>query len=324
MIHHFLDQIAQAQNSSHKGQNGKVLIIGGSDLFHAAAQWSFLAASRWVDMVFYSSVKENNEILRASKSVVQDGVVIPRQDIPAYIQEADTILLGPGMRRDVSSRFSDQELLSLSVSDLSESDWENDTRALTSVLLRTFPEKRWLLDAGSLQTLDLSILPKNTILTPHRKEFENLLQKAGESLDTWHTFLSSITLSQNTEDSSSAHVEELLSSLPEEYQQKLTKFSQKLGGATILLKGSTDLLWDSSQVFGITGGNAGMTKGGTGDALAGMIAAFWTGSPALASAATASFLNKQAAHELWLERGMMYNTSDLVDRLPTTWGKLAQ
>ena len=52
---------------SHKGQNGKLLIIGGSHLFHAASLWALKVASRIVDMVFYSSVPENNELVMKMK-----------------------------------------------------------------------------------------------------------------------------------------------------------------------------------------------------------------------------------------------------------------
>ncbi|MEK6952481.1 MAG: hypothetical protein AABX29_05690, partial [Nanoarchaeota archaeon] len=38
----------------HKGDNGKVLIIGGSSLFHSASIWAAEMASHIVDMVHYS------------------------------------------------------------------------------------------------------------------------------------------------------------------------------------------------------------------------------------------------------------------------------
>jgi len=54
-------------SDSHKGENGKLLIIGGSVLFHAASLWSLQVASRIVDMVFYSSVPSNNELIQQAK-----------------------------------------------------------------------------------------------------------------------------------------------------------------------------------------------------------------------------------------------------------------
>ncbi len=52
---------------SHKGDNGKLLIIAGSQLFHSASLWPLTVASRIVDMVFFSSVPTNNEIVTARK-----------------------------------------------------------------------------------------------------------------------------------------------------------------------------------------------------------------------------------------------------------------
>ena len=53
--------------NSHKGKNGKVLIIGGSKLFHAASIWAAESASHIVDIVHYSSTLENNEVMVSLK-----------------------------------------------------------------------------------------------------------------------------------------------------------------------------------------------------------------------------------------------------------------
>lgn len=86
-------------SDSHKGQNGKLLFIGGSHLFHAASLWALTIASRIVDMVFYASVPENNKIVQEAKQEFRNGIVIPRHEIESYADEADCILIGPGMVR---------------------------------------------------------------------------------------------------------------------------------------------------------------------------------------------------------------------------------
>ncbi|MDO8451721.1 MAG: hypothetical protein Q7S76_02520, partial [bacterium] len=58
-----IKRIYMPSHASHKGQNGRLLIIGGSHLFHAASLWALNVASRIVDMVFYSSVPENNALV---------------------------------------------------------------------------------------------------------------------------------------------------------------------------------------------------------------------------------------------------------------------
>lgn len=84
---------------SHKGQNGKLLIIGGSHLFHASTLWALEIASRIVDMVFYASTPENNEIVMRAKEEFRNGIIVPQNDLERYINEADAVLLGPGMMR---------------------------------------------------------------------------------------------------------------------------------------------------------------------------------------------------------------------------------
>ncbi|MBI3955352.1 hypothetical protein HY338_02825 [Candidatus Gottesmanbacteria bacterium] len=51
------------------------------------------------------------------------------------------------------------------------------TYFLTKYLLQKYPHKKWVIDAGALQMLDLALIPKNAILTPHHKEFELLKSK---------------------------------------------------------------------------------------------------------------------------------------------------
>src|SRR5437764_1595144 len=94
-----LKQIYLPSSESHKGQNGKLMVIGGSHLFHAASLWALTVASRIVDMVFYSSVPENNQIVAEAKKEFRNGIIVPREQIEDYIQEADCVLIGPGMLR---------------------------------------------------------------------------------------------------------------------------------------------------------------------------------------------------------------------------------
>src|SRR3990170_6785064 len=95
-IKDYLKKLYVPPKSSHKGQNGRLLIIGGSHLFHAASLWSLEVASRIVDLVHYSSVPENNQIVQHLKEEFRDGIIIPREHIDDYIQEDDCILIGPG------------------------------------------------------------------------------------------------------------------------------------------------------------------------------------------------------------------------------------
>lgn len=329
----FLTQIHHPQPMSHKGQNGKALIVGGSDLFHAASQWSFKAASRLVDMVFYSSVAENNELVRDAKFYGTDGVVVGRSDLPLYLDEVDTVLIGPGMRRDVHSRFTPQELDTISPNDLTDGDWESDTQAVTSVLLRGWPQKRWVIDAGALQTMQPEWTPPEAILTPHVGELAAFAQKLPGGLPSWvetlahkHTELAVIArgLTGDVESFSARlmNTHDVQAVLDQDLIQALRQFSANHRNAVVILKGAVDIVWNVERIVVVAGGNAGLTKGGTGDVLAGLALGLRATAPALPSAVVASWMNKEAGHSLHQRQGTMFNSSDLVDALPVIWQKL--
>jgi len=266
---------------SHKGQNGRLLILGGSHLFHAASIWALEVASRIVDLVHYSSVPENNEIVLRAKEQFRDGIVISRTDINAYIEEDDCILIGPGMLRD------------------------EDTETLTHTLLTKYPKKQWVIDAGALQMLHLANIPIGAILTPHHQEFAGLWEKA---IVAHPSFIQ-------------VHSDE----------DKLKIFA-KTYQCIVLLKGPVDMACSGiacddhvcvpGEVRHIFGGNGGMTKGGTGDVLAGLIAALaCTNDPMLAVVA-GSFINKQAGDALYRSVGPFFNASDLARQIPITLKEL--
>lgn len=248
-------------SSSHKGQNGKLMIIGGSHLFHAASLWALKVASRIVDMVYYSSVAENNAIVAKLKEEFRDGIVVPREKIDSYIQEAEAVLIGPGMPRPDGQEASD-----------------NDTRELTLTLFSKYPTKQWIVDGGSLQVIKPEELPKGAIITPHHKEFTTLFGVQAKP----------------------GHVEQMA----------------KQYGVIIVSKGEEDIVCSPPSCVRIPGGNAGMTKGGSGDALAGLVAALACKNDPFLAAQVGSYVNKKAGDALYERVGPYFNTSDLVNEIP--------
>jgi NAD(P)H-hydrate epimerase len=97
----YAKQIILPKPDSTKGENGRVLVIGGSKLFHAASFWSATMASKIVDMVHFASpMRENNELMRVkAKEKFWEGIVVPWEEVEHYISEDDCILIGPGMER---------------------------------------------------------------------------------------------------------------------------------------------------------------------------------------------------------------------------------
>lgn len=263
--------------NSHKGQNGRLIIIGGSHLFHAASIWALEVASRIVDLVHYSSVPENNELVLRAKEQFRDGIVVSRGDIDAYIEEDDCVLIGPGMMRD------------------------EDTSELTHRLLTRYPKKQWVIDAGALQMIHLEDIPERAILTPHHQEFAGLWEKA---------VMITPVFSQAVTD-----------------EDKVKAFS-KMYRCIVLLKGPTDIACSGAvcdedvcvpgQLRSITGGNEGMTKGGTGDVLAGLIAALACQNDPMLAVLAGSYVNKQAGDALYSTVGPFFNASDLARQIPAT------
>ncbi len=249
------------KKDSQKGENGKLMIIAGSTLFHAASLWPLTVSSRIVDMVFYSSVSSNNKIVQNDKNSFRNGIVIPRTEIDKYVKEADCILIGPGLPRDKGRQSPNER-----------------TKELTEKFLLKYPNKKWVVDGGSLQVINPLVLPKTAIITPNKKEFKTLF-----SLEP--TF------------------------------DNAKKMVQKYN-ITILLKGEEDYVCDDKTSIIIKGGNQGMTKGGTGDVLAGLVASFYCKNDAFLSAISASFINKKAGDELYKTMGLYYNASDLANEIP--------
>lgn len=256
-----LNNLYKPATDSHKGDNGKVLIIAGSKLFHAASIWPLTVASRIVDMVFYSSVEENNNVVESLKSEFRNGIIVPREKIENYIEEADSILIGPGLPREGGVELGD-----------------DDTRELTETLFKKFPDKRWVVDGGSLQVISPEVLPKSAIVTPHKKEFKKLFGV----------------------DPTDENAEEMA----------------KRFGITVLLKGEYDVVSSPLESVRISGGNAGMTKGGTGDVLAGLVVSLYAKNDAFLSACTASYINKKAGESLEKKMGIYFDASDLATEIP--------
>ncbi|MEK7177871.1 MAG: NAD(P)H-hydrate dehydratase [Patescibacteria group bacterium] len=274
LVKTFLKKLTLPQPNSHKGQNGRVLIIGGSSLFHSASLWAAEVASHFCDMVHYSSTEENQEIFLSLKKKFHNGIIVPQEKLMEYVKEDDAILVGSGMVREGK-----------------EAEY---TFNLTKSLIENFPDKQFIFDAGALQVMDpswLLRLNKPAIITPHQKEFETLFGK------------SILNLSVNE-------------------KAKLVQTMAKKYKVIVLLKAIIDIVSDGNEICLVEGGNAGLTKGGTGDVLAGLTTALSTNNLALTSAVTASILLKKAGEKLFQSKGYWYNVGNIVETIPEVLYKL--
>jgi len=281
------DKLSLPKEDSHKGQNGKLLIIGGSSLFHAASLWAAETASHFVDMVHYSSTLENEKIFFSLKKVFRNGMIVSKSELGLYVKEDDVVLLGPGM---VRGKIQSSKLKVQKFTDFEKIKIESDyTHKLTKYLINNFSDKKFVLDAGALQMMDrnwLSVLKVQPILTPHQREFENLFKVKIERMDK----------------------EEKVSVVAE---------TARRYHCIILFKAIDDIISDGKETFIVKGGNAGLTKGGTGDVLGALAASFYVKNSAIEAAVLASTLLKKTAETLFESMGSWYNVSDIINRLPS-------
>jgi len=270
-----LKKLYKPARESAGEDNGQVTIIGGSSLFHGAPLLALKTASRIVDMVFFASPEPSlGRIAEQIKSSLSSFIWVPWEEVGEYIEKSDAVLIGPGFMRFRSEKVPHGERHHAC------DEACKLTTEITEELLKGFPQKKWVIDAGSLQVMEADWIPKGAIVTPNKKEYELLFG----DLDT---------------------------------QEAARKYT-----CTIVRKGPKTLVCDEDNCIQISNGNAGLTKGGTGDILAGLTVALFAKNDALGSASSASFLVKAAADELYEKVGTNYNADDLAEALPETFRKL--
>lgn len=85
----------------------------------------------------------------------------------------------------------------------------------------------------------------------------------------------------------------------------------------IVLKGPTTIVYSPDNSVEINGGNAGLTKGGSGDVEAGLTVALLAKNDPFLSASASSYIVKKAADILYKEVGTFYNSEDLAAKVPS-------
>lgn len=264
----------QRSPDSHKGQNGRVCIIGGSTHFHGAPIFAGLSAEKsGADLIFPIVPNCHSEVTKqASYNFICHYFKLnhlTRIDLPQIkkvLAKSDVAVIGPGLGT------------------------KNTTLNALSELMRGI-EVPMIIDASALQIIpklleENDLLPPNTILTPHHGEFAAMTGK------------------------------EIPPNLKQQ-KELVQKYAEKLE-AIILLKGPTDILANSENCLEINkAGNAGLTVGGTGDALAGLIGSLISQriDPFQACQKSIKIIG-QAGENLFKEKGYSYTTLDLIHEIP--------
>ncbi len=258
--------IWKRRRESHKGENGRVLVVGGSAEYHGAPLLAALGALRaGADIVTLAVPEVLEAPLRAASPEVilrpyQGERLTPEaaEEVAGLAEAADCVLLGPGLGER-------------------EETLQGVRRLLEAV------ERPCVVDASALA--GVRELPSKSVLTPHAGEFRKLTGRE----------------------------------VPGEADAR-AKAAQRLAGelnATVLLKGAVDVVASPERVKLNRTGNPGMTKGGTGDVLAGVVAGFMAqGCGSFPSACCAAFLCGLAGDMLQEEKGYGFSASEVADALP--------
>jgi NAD(P)H-hydrate epimerase len=263
--------LPERRREAHKGDYGRVLIIGGSLEYHGAPLLSALAAlNAGVDIVYLAVPEVNFEATRgfSPEFIVRkyEGEYFSTEaisEIEALLAGVDCVLIGPGLEVR-----------------------EETTRGVVELLKRC--SKPCIVDADALKALreKLPIQGSELVLTPHAGEFYAL---TGERL-------------------------------PQELEERVEivrKWSTQLE-SVILLKGSVDIISSrEGEVKLNETGNPGMTVGGTGDVLAGLVASLIAqGMSAFPAACSAAFINGYAGDMLLEEKGYAFTAGEVAATIP--------
>ncbi|RLG38641.1 bifunctional ADP-dependent NAD(P)H-hydrate dehydratase/NAD(P)H-hydrate epimerase [Methanosarcinales archaeon] len=268
---------------SHKGENGRVLVVGGGPFAGApalAALSALRAGADWVTVASPRSVA--GTIAGFSPDMIVQPLssdILMEEDtetIANLAKKHDVMLIGSGLGDD-----------------------EETKNAVTAILKRVngkivvdadgfygvahFISSDVHRDSGLSQDSDLS--SKNVILTPHAGEF----------------FKMGISFSARTQ---------------EERESFVRNFSARNGVVT-LLKGNVDIISDGERLKINRTGNAGMTVGGTGDVLAGILAAFFAvNDDAFRVSVAASYVSGAAGDIAFEEKGNCLIATDVIACIP--------
>jgi len=258
---------------AHKGDFGRLLIIGGSETFSGAPALVGLAALRTgVDLTYVAApAKTAYAISSMSPNLITiklDGEHLNPNNIralKAYIETANAVVFGPGLGLHAETR----EFVKATVEVVEGAG------------------KPLLLDADALKAFAEFKKPSKVplVLTPHAGEYAVLTGKE---------------LSENFDERIS------------EVQRTAAELD-----AVILLKGPVDIISNEKRFKLNFTGNPGMTVGGTGDVLSGIVGAFLAQQIDPFEAAVAgAFVNGAAGDFVFEETGYHMVSTDLLNWIP--------
>jgi hydroxyethylthiazole kinase-like uncharacterized protein yjeF len=262
--------------SAHKGDSGRLLVIGGSEIFSGAPALMSLAALRTgVDIVLTAApAKTAHDIASMSPDLIMiklEGSNLEPAHVAVlkeYLANVDAVVLGPGLGLD--------------------SETKKFVKAIIDVIEAA--GKPLLLDADGLKAFADFKRPLKIplVLTPHAGEYMIL---TGKKLPSSEDLIGRI---------------------------KAVKQAALELNAVLLVKGAVDIISDGTKVKLNYTGNPGMSVGGTGDVLSGIVGALLAQkTDAFEAAVAGAFVNGAAGDFVSNEVGNHMVASDLLDWIPT-------
>ena len=259
--------------TAHKGDFGKALFIGGSEVFSGAPALMSMAALRTGLDIAYSASPEKtaHDIASMSPNLISiklEGSHLNTKnmaELKDYIGAVNVVVAGPGV------------------------GLHSETKEFMKLLVETSEAARkpLLLDADGLKAFAefKRRLKVPIVLTPHAGEYALLTGKK----------------------------------LPEDLDKRVREVKQTAAEleAVILLKGKIDIISDGKRFKLNFTGNPGMTVGGTGDVLSGIVGALLAQKVDPFEAAVAgAFVNGAAGDFVAEKLGFHMVATDLLEFIP--------
>ncbi len=261
-------------HASHKGDNGRVLVVGGGP-FDGAPYYAGMGAVRaGADMVHVATTAETARTIKAwgpallvhavtEAPILDAGALDP---IEALLDRVDALVLGCGLGTSPETEHLARQIIEAAA-----------RRDLAIVV-----------DADGLDAIDEALLGHHgarMVVTPHKKEFEDLTDTDAAD-DEVAAF-------------AAAH------------------------DVVVIRKGAVDIVAGPDDVRRCHRGHVTMTKGGTGDMLAGIVGAFLAkGAKRFDAACAATYVAGCAGEIAAGLRGHGAITADMIEAIPLVLRRL--
>ncbi len=252
---------------SHKGENGRILVVAGSIDYVGAAYLAGMAAFRsGADAVV---VAAPSNVAWAINCLSPDFITRKfRGDFFTAAAAGEVVRMSKGF---------DVTLIGNGIGRSAE------TLKFAAAVCQKINGFK-VIDADAIAAVRLQDV-HNAIFTPHHAEYDLLLRNSG---------------------------------CRDNIVQKA------VGSNVILLKGKIDKIVAKDKIAYNKTGNAGMTVGGTGDALAGLCAGLLAqGKDLFNAACAAAYVNGRAGDLLLRKYGYGFTASDLIEKLPVVLKQLS-